>query len=57
MQSDANSFSKKNFPPLTDNEPKITFNSKIVSANNKFGFKLFSELLRKDNAKNIFKLL
>jgi serine protease inhibitor len=54
MQSDANSFSKKNFPPLGDSDPKISPDSKVVNANNKFGFKLFAELLKKDKAKNIF---
>jgi serine protease inhibitor len=53
-QSDANSFSKKNFPPLTSSDPQISTDSKIVAANNKFGFKLFSELLKKDSGKNIF---
>lgn len=54
IQSDVNGFTKKNFPPLTGSDTQITSDSKIVSANNKFGFKLFSELLKKDKDKNIF---
>ena len=53
-ENGTNTFSKKNFPPLTDSDTKITHSSKIVAANNKFGFKLFSDLLKTDKNKNIF---
>ncbi len=33
---------------------KLTPNSKLVAANTKFGFKLFSEVLKEDSSKNIF---
>ncbi len=45
---------KTNFPPLTDTDTKISNESKIVTANNKFGTKIFSELIKSDSGKNIF---
>lgn len=49
------SFSTKtNFPPIGDNDVKINSDSKIVTANNKFGTKIFSEILKTDKDKNIF---
>lgn len=49
-----NSFTLKNFPPITDSERKIIQDNKVVTANNRFGFKLFSELLKTDKDKNMF---
>lgn len=49
------SFSTKtNFPPVGTTDLKINSDSKIVQANNKFGTKIFSQLLSADKNKNIF---
>lgn len=47
------SVSKNVFKPLTDKEIKIEYGNKLVTANNKFAFKLYSELL-KDKKDTIF---
>ncbi|MFN8575477.1 MAG: serpin family protein [Candidatus Sericytochromatia bacterium] len=44
---------KTSFPPITDTE-KVKSDSKIVLANNKFGAKIFTEILKTDKDKNIF---
>lgn len=45
--------SKNAFKPLTDKEIKIEYGNKLVTANNKFAFKLYNELL-KDKKDTIF---
>lgn len=47
------SVSKNAFKPLTDKDVKIEYGNKLVTANNKFAFKLYSELL-KDKKDTIF---
>lgn len=44
---------KTSFPPVTESE-KVKSDSKIVLANNKFGTKIFTEILKTDKDKNIF---
>jgi len=41
-------------PPLTAQSPNPPVNSQFVDANTKFGFKLFSEILKQDSKKNVF---
>lgn len=51
--TNTNFSTKTNFPPVSDSE-KVTTDSKIVAANNKFGTKIFGEILKSDKDKNIF---
>lgn len=51
--TNSNYTTKTSFPPVTESE-KVTSDSKIVSANNKFGTKIFTEILKTDKDKNIF---
>ena len=39
---------------LTAQSPNPPVNSQFVDANTKFGFKLFSEILKQDSKKNVF---
>lgn len=39
---------------LTAQSPNIPVDAKLVDANTKFGFKLFSEILKQDSKKNVF---
>jgi serpin B len=41
-------------PRLTAQSPNPPVNSQFVDANTKFGFKLFSEILKQDSKKNVF---
>jgi serpin B len=41
-------------PALTAQSPNPPVNSQFVDANTKFGFKLFSEILKQDSKKNVF---
>jgi len=41
-------------PRLMGQSPNPVVNSQFVDANTKFGFKLFSEILKQDNKKNVF---
>lgn len=52
--SEPTSFTQKSFAPLSDKDIKVTSDSKIVTANNKFGINLYSELIKKEKDKNIF---
>lgn len=51
--NNSNYATKTSFPPVTSTE-KLNGDSKIVQANNKFGTKMFNELLKTDSDKNIF---
>lgn len=51
--NNSNYSTKTNFPAVTDTE-KVKSDSKIVQANNKFGTKIFNELLKAEKDKNIF---
>ncbi|MFN4151054.1 MAG: serpin family protein, partial [Candidatus Sericytochromatia bacterium] len=52
--SEPSSFTQKSFAPLSDKDLKVTTDSKIVTANNKFGINLYSELVKNEKDKNIF---
>jgi serine protease inhibitor len=52
--SEPTSFTQKSFAPLSDKDLKVTTDSKIVTANNKFGINLYSELVKNEKDKNIF---
>ncbi|MFP4123055.1 serpin family protein [Coleofasciculus sp.] len=41
-------------PELTAQQPNPSVDTKLVEANTKFGFKLFSEILQQDSDKNVF---
>ncbi|HEY9743997.1 MAG TPA: serpin family protein [Coleofasciculaceae cyanobacterium] len=41
-------------PALTAQSPNPQMNSQLVDANTKFGFKLFSEILKQDSKRNVF---
>ncbi|MCA1991675.1 MAG: serpin family protein [Coleofasciculus sp. S288] len=41
-------------PPQVTQPPNVPVDSKLVDANTKFGFKLFSEILKQDSDKNVF---
>lgn len=48
------SFTKKSFPPLTEQDTKIASDSKLITANNKFALKVFDEIFKGEKTKNIF---
>ncbi|MGH8000336.1 MAG: serpin family protein [Brasilonema sp.] len=56
VNSNTSAFAQSGLPRSESPIPKPTSNpdSKLIAANTKFGFKLFSEVLKKDNNKNIF---
>ncbi|MEQ9626130.1 serpin family protein [Coleofasciculus chthonoplastes] len=41
-------------PELTEQQPNPSVNTKLVEANTKFGFKLFSEILQENSNNNVF---